>query len=206
VTSEALPPWVMTGAPLVLFVFGLGFLAANIKLIVDLVRFQTRKRTALLVWEAPKPRFYAFNLALGVACGVLLAVEMFMLKRPIRDLFGETMMFIYYGYTFPLSTRISRGFYRDGVWSDSGFMRWARIAAVSWKDTHADAVPETAQPRGTMTLVLISSVRSLARRLTVPGPVYGQARRVLLDRIKAHDIHIGGTGLDLGSRGETDGI
>jgi hypothetical protein len=206
VTQEALPPWVMTGAPLVLFVFGLGFLAANVKLIVDLVRFQTRKRTALLVWEAPKPRFYAFNLALGVACGVLLAVEVFMLKRPIRDLFGEAMMFIYYGYAFPLSTRISRGFYRDGVWSDSGFMRWARIAAVSWKEAQAEAVPETSQPRGTMTLVLISSVRSLARRLTVPGPVYGQARRVLLDRIKAHDIHIGGTGLDLGSRGETDGI
>ena len=209
-TSEALPPWVMTGAPLVLFVFGVGFLAANIKLIVDLVRFQRRKRTALLVWEAPKPRFYAFNLALGVACGVLLAVELFVLRRPIKDLFGETMMFIYYGYAFPLSTRIARGFYRDGVWSDSGFMRWARIAAVSWKDVQAVGAPEAAsepkQPKGTVTLVLISSVRNLARRLTVPGSVYGQARRVLIDRIKAHDIHIGGTGLDLGSREETDGI
>jgi hypothetical protein len=210
VSEGALPPWVMTGAPLVLFVFGLGFLAANVKLIVELVQFQTRKRTALLVWEAPKPRFYAFNLALGVACGVLLSVELFVLDRPIRHLFGEAMMFVYYGYAFPLSTRISRGFYRDGVWSDSGFMRWARIAAVSWKDGQAarapDAAPELKQPTGTVTLVLISSVRNLARRLTVPGPVYGQARRVLLDRIKAHDIHIGGTGLDLGSRGETDGI
>jgi hypothetical protein len=205
-TREALPPWVMTGAPLVLFVFGLGFLAANIKLIIELAQFQTRKRTALLVWEAPKPRFYAFNLALGVACGVLLSVELFVLDRPLRQLFGEAMMFVYYGYAFPLSTRISRGFYRDGVWSDSGFMRWARIAAVSWKDAHAEVAPEAPQPRGTVTLVLISSVRNLARRLTVPGPVYGQARRVLLDRIKAHDIHIGGTGLDLGSREETDGI
>jgi hypothetical protein len=57
-----------------------------------------------------------------------------------------------------------------------------------------------------MTLVLISRSRKVARRLIVPGRLYGEARRVLLDRIKAHDVHIGGTGLDLGSRGETDSI
>ena len=51
-----------------------------------------------------------------------------------------------------------------------------------------------------MTLVLISHVRSIARRLDVPGHLYGQARRVLRDRIKAHDMHMGGAGLDLGSR------
>ena len=62
------------------------------------------------------------------------------------------MMFIYYGYMFPLSTRIRRGFYGDGVWSDSGFMKWSEISAVSWKE----------QP--TLTLVLISHVQSIARQ------------------------------------------
>jgi hypothetical protein len=57
-----------------------------------------------------------------------------------------------------------------------------------------------------MTLVLIARRRNVARRLVVPGPLYGEALRVLLDRIKAHDVHIGGTGLELGSRGETDSI
>jgi hypothetical protein len=104
------------------------------------------------------------------------------------------MMFVYYGYLFPLSTRISRGFYQDGVWSDSGFMPWSDISAVSWKD------------EDTVTLILISHGNSLARRLDVPGPVYGEARRVLLDRIKAHDIHIGGAGLNLGTRDEGDSI
>jgi hypothetical protein len=46
----------------------------------------------------------------------------------------------------------------------------------------------------------------VARRLVVPGRLYGEARRVLLDRIKAHDIQFGGTGLELGSRDETGGV
>ena len=96
------------------------------------------------------------------------------------------MMFVYYGYAFPLSTRIARGFYGDGVWSDSGFMRWGQISAVSWKE------------EGRVTLILISHFRNIARRLEVPAHLYGQARRVLRDKVKAHDIHIAGAGSDLG--------
>ena len=47
---------------------------------------------------------------------------------------------------------------------------------------------------------------SIARRLEIPGHLYGQARRVLRDKIKAHDISMGGAGLDLGSRDEQDPI
>jgi hypothetical protein len=42
--------------------------------------------------------------------------------------------------------------------------------------------------------------------MQVPGHLYGEARRLLQDRIKAHDIHIGGAGLDLGSRSEADAV
>ena len=73
-------------------------------------------------------------------------------------------------------------------------MPWSQISAVSWKD------------EGTVTLILISHGNSLARRLEIPGPQYGEARRVLLDRIKAHDIHMGGAGLNLGTREEKDSI
>jgi hypothetical protein len=178
----------------VLFVLGVGFLAANVKIIVDLLRFHARKRSALLIWQNPKPRFYGFNLGLGVVFGLLIAVKVFVQHRSPGQLFGETMMFVYYGYAFPLSTRIARGFYRDGVWSDTGFLRWAQISAVSWKE------------EGTVTLVLISHFRNMARRLHVPGHLYGQARRVLRDRVKAHDMHIGGSGLDLGSRDAGDAV
>lgn len=178
----------------ILFLFGLGFLAANIKVGVEFLQFRLRKRTALLTWEAAKPPYYLFSLALGVALGLLLAFEAFVQRRPPDQLFGEAMMFVYYGYATPLSSRIARGFYRDGVWSDSGFMRWGQISAVSWKE------------EDTVALVLVSHFRNLARTLVIPGPFYGQARRLLRDKVKAHDIHIGGTGLDLGSRDETDAV
>jgi hypothetical protein len=177
-----------------LFFFGIGFFAANLKAVADLLRFQSRKRTALLIWQNPKPRFYGFSLFLGVVLGLLFAFKLFVQHRPPSSLFGEAMMFVYYGYTVPLSTRISRGFYRDGVWSDSGFMRWSQISAVAWKD------------EGQVTLVLISHLKSMARHLRVPGHLYGQARRLLRDKVAAHDIHIGGAGLDLGARDEKDTI
>ena len=113
---------------------------------------------------------------------------------PLRFLLGESMMFVYYGYALPLSTRIARGFYEDGIWSDTGFMTWAQISAVSWKE------------EGSVTLILISHFRNIAKRLEVPGNLYGQARRLLRDQIKAHAMHIGGTGLDLGSRDEADAV
>ena len=180
--------------PRLLLLFGLGFLVANIRLGASLWAYRRRLRTALLIWQGDKPRYYSFSLALGVVLGVLLIIEAFVLRRSSRSIFGEAMMFIYYGYMFPLSTRIRRGFYGDGVWSDSGFMNWSEISAVSWKE----------EP--TLTLVLISHVQSIARRLNVPGHLYGQARRLLRDRIKEHEIHMGGTGLDLGARDDRDAI
>ena len=193
-TPEELVPWFAWAAPRLLFLFGLGFLAANLKLVADLVRFHRRKRSALLTWEGPKPKSYGFSLALGVALGLLIAFKFFLLRWRPEQLFGETMMFLYYGYTFPLSTRIARGFYRDGVWSDSGFMRWAQISALSWNE--GDRV----------TLILVSHFRNIARRLEIPGHLDGQARRLLRDRITAHDIQMGGTGLDLGGRDERDRV
>lgn len=180
--------------PRILFLFGVGFLLANVKVIADLLRFRLRRRSALLIWERPKPRFYGLSLALAVVLGGLLLFKVFVQHRPPTQVFGEAMMFVYYGYALPLSTRIARGFYHDGIWADGGFLRWAQISAVSWKEEDA------------ITLVLISRFRQIARRLEVPGHLYGQARRLLRDKVKAHDVHIGGAGLDLGSRDEADAV
>jgi hypothetical protein len=73
-------------------------------------------------------------------------------------------------------------------------MRWSEISAVSWKEG------------ATVTLVLISHAANVARHLEIPGNLYGQARRLLRDRITAHDIQIGGAGLDLGSRDGRDTV
>ena len=181
--------------PQLMFVFGLGFFAANVKVTTDLLRFLRRKSSAVLIWENPKPRFYGFALALGAVLGLLVVIKIFVLGRTPQELFGEVMMFLYFGYAVPLSTRIARGFYRDGVWSDSGFMPWGQIQAVSWKEEDES-----------VTLMLVSHFKSIARRLEVPGHLYGQARRVLRDKVKAQDIHMGRSGLDLGSRRDEDTV
>jgi hypothetical protein len=181
-------------APRLLVLFGIGFLFANVRLGLELLHYWRRRRATLLTWTGDKPRFYGLNLALGVVFAVLIVLKAFILRRPLDQLFGEAMMLLYYGYLFPLSVRIERGFYRDGVWSDTGFMRWDDVSAVSWKD-------------GTpVTLVLISDRRHVGRRLVVPGPLYGEVRRLLRDRIQSHGLHIGGAGLDLGSRDERDTV
>ena len=56
----------------------------------------------------------------------------------------------------------------------------------------------------TVSLVVISRLKNLARTLKVPVEHYGAARRLLRDKIGEHAIHFTGTGLDLGARDERD--
>ena len=84
------------------------------------------------------------------------------------------MMFLYYGYLLPLSTRIRRGLYEDGIWTDSGFMRYTEIGGLTWK--------------GDDTLVVASRQKTLARRLRVPGVHLGEVRHFLREKIGDHAI------------------
>jgi hypothetical protein len=190
--SKTLLPWFAWAAPRVLFVLGLGFLAANLKVAVDLINYRRRRQKALLTWPGPRPVYYRLNILLAVTLGLLLAAKL--VRGEPERAFGEAMMFVYYGCLFPLSVRIARGFYGDGIWSDSGFMRWAQISAISWKE------------EGRISLILISHFRNIARRLEVPANLYGQARRVLQDKVREHALRIGGSGLDLGSRAGDDAV
>ncbi len=178
-----------------LFFFGIGFFAANVKVGTDLLRYQRRRRSALLIWQTPKPRHYHFSLALGAILLSLFVFKLFVQHRQLNTLSGEAMMSVYYLLAVPLSTRIARGFYEDGIWSDTGFMPWSQISAVSWREEG-----------GITLLILVSHLKSIARHVQVPGHLYGQARRVLRDKVQAHDIHIGGAGLDLGTRDDRDTI
>ena len=55
-----------------------------------------------------------------------------------------------------------------------------------------------------VTLVLIDRERPFARRLVVPDRHFGEARRVLRDKIAVHDIHFTGKSLDLSEHDERD--
>ena len=186
---------IVQAAPRILLLLGVGFLIANVRIGVEGIRFLKRRSSAILTWRGPKPRYYGMQLGLGVVLGLLLlfnAWRAYRLRQLTPQLFGVGMMFLYYGYAMPLSQRIGRGFYADGIWSESGFVPYWKIGAVSWREG-----PETA-------LVIVSRLRNLARRLIVPGVHYAAARRLLRDKIAAHDIHFTGTGLDLGERDERD--
>ena len=106
------------------------------------------------------------------------------------------MMLVYYGYAVPLSLKIGRGFYQDGIWADGGFIPYARIGGLAWREGLT----------GQATLVVIYRGRAFARRLAVPDAHYGAARRLLRDRIAAHDIHFTGKSLDLGMRDEREDV
>ena len=187
-------------APRILVLLGVGFLVANVRIALEALKFFRRRSSALLTWRGQKPSYYGLQLALGVILGLLLTYDVLVVYRSQiliqhdvpPQLFGIMMMFLYYGYLMPLSVRIGRGFYADGIWSESGFVPYWKIGAVSWREGEEIA------------LVIVSRLRNLARRLVVPGIHYAAARRLLRDKIAAHDIQLLRTGLELGMHDDRD--
>jgi hypothetical protein len=180
--------------PKVLIVLGFGFAVANARLLLQFVRFLRLRSSAVLTWPAGRPAHSYFFAALAGALGLLIIVKLVIQHQTPSNVFGESMMLLYYGYAAPLSWRIGRGFYQDGIWSDSGFMRYAEIGGLTWREDEQ------------ITLVVISRARRLARRLVVPLDMYGEARRLLRDHIATHDIHFSGQTLDLGGHDEREDV
>jgi hypothetical protein len=180
---------------------GAGFLVANARLGVQYLRFVKRRRRALLTWRGLKPPYYVMQLAIGVFLGVILIYNVARVYRVYRAfrvdsrIFGQAMMFLYYAYLFPLSRSIARGFYEDGIWTESAFVPYGDVGGITWREGEHEVV-----------LVVTSRLRNLARRLIVPTSEYGGARRVLRDKIAKHDIHFSGTGLDLLDHDEREDI
>ncbi|HEY7501159.1 MAG TPA: hypothetical protein VH740_21735 [Vicinamibacterales bacterium] len=179
-----------------LILLGVGFLVANVRLFAQFARFLKIRSSALLTWPGRKPPFYGLLLVLGAVLAVLIVYKLAVLKQhPIR-VFGETMMLVYYGYALPLSLKIGRGFYQDGIWAESGFIPYSRIGGLRWREDGHQHV----------TLVMIYRMRAFARQLVVPERYYGAARRLLRDKIAAHDIHFTGKALDLGMHDEREDV
>lgn len=180
--------------PYVLLVLGLGFLAANVRLTFQIVQYLRMRSSAILTWPGRKPPMYALLLVLGAVLAALIVYKLAVLRFKPADVFGETMMLVYYAWLFPLSLKIGRGFYSDGIWADTGYIPYSRIGGLTWREGEQ------------VTLVLMYRMRAFARRLVVPEVYYGEARRVLRDKIAAHDIHFTGKSLDLGVHDERDDV
>jgi hypothetical protein len=174
---------------------GLLFVIVNTRVASELIQWIRRRPKAILVWPSRKPPYYAMSLAIGVALGILLFVTVFVVPRPAAAVFGVALLFAYYGYLLPLSTRLGRGLYEDGIWTDSGFMHYVEIGGLTWKTAEAQ------------TLILASRTRTLARRLLVPGPYLGEVRRLLREKIGSHAIEVGdGPGLHLGGHDARESV
>lgn len=184
----------MEQLPRVLFVLGVGFLVANLRLLFQFIRFARIRSSAILTWPGHKPPMYGMLLILGALLAVVIVCKLAYLHQHPKQVFGESMMLVYYGYALPLSLKIGRGFYADGIWADSGFVPYSHIGGLTWREGEQ------------ITLVLMYRMRNFARRLVVPDRYYGAARRVLRDRIAAHDIHFTGKSLDLGLHDERDDV
>jgi hypothetical protein len=173
---------------------GAGFLVFNLYLFFQYFRNRRLQPSALVTWPPPKPPLYRLFLWVGAVLAIVIFYKLAVLKLPPQFVFGETMMLVYYVYAMPLSLQIRRGLYEDGIWSDAGFIAYQNIGGLTWR--------EGDQP----ILVILYRWRTFARRLSVPEPLYGATRRVLRDKIAAHEIHFTGKPLDLGLHDERDDV
>lgn len=177
-----------------LIALGVAFVIVDLRVGLEILRWIRQRGHARVVWSAPRPPFYFVNLAIGVMLGVLLLVTV-LLGRPSTSIFGVAMMFGYYGYLLPLSTRIRRGLYDDGMWTDGGFIRYDAIGGVAWEGD------------GSRSLIVALRRSATGRRLAVPGPCLGEVRRILREKIGSHAIPVDeGPGIHLGSRDTRESV
>lgn len=175
----------------ILILLGAAFLVVNARVLIEYARYLRRRHAAILVWPAPRSPQYLLSLVIGFALGLLVFYKIVFIKR---QAFGETMMFIYYAYLMPLSRRIGRGFYQDGIWADTTFIPYDHVGGIKWSEGEQS-----------VTLVITSRLRTLAHKLIVPGDKYGAARRLLRDKIGEHAIQLA-PGLDLGGHDEREDV
>ncbi len=177
-----------------LYLIGVGFLLINLRLFFQYYRYTRLRRSAILTWAGPRPPLYRLFLWVGAVLAILIFYKLAVLRLHPRDVFGETMMLVYYVYALPLAQKTGRGLYEDGIWTEGGFIPYANIGGLTWREGN--------QP----TLVVLYRWRSFARKLVVPQVYYAEARRVLRDKIAAHDIHFTGKTFELGLHDERDDV
>lgn len=177
-----------------LLALGIGFLLVNLRFLFQFLKYRKLRRSAILTWPGAKPKLYALQLAFPVVFTIIIAVKLLVWRMSPINTFGEFMMLLYYGYAVPLGVRIGRGFYEQGLWLEDGFLPYSQIGRIAWREGPP------------LTLLVIPRMKGLARRLEVPQRYYGEARRLLRDRVARKDIQFGEKSLDLGSHDQREDL
>ena len=146
------------------------------------LRFRRMRTSAVLTW--PARRSFHFALGLG-AVSLAVAILNTSLDRPFAHLYGQYATAAYFILMVPLSSRIRLGLYRDGIWADTGFLPYARIGRMAFREG-----PE-------IVLLLLQRGAARAFRLVVPAEEYGAVRKVLEEKIRERvlDVETGILGL-----------
>lgn len=138
--------------------------------------FRRLRPTALLTWRG-RSRHLRLLVALGV---VSLGVAAFnrSLDRPFHHVYSQAVMAAYFILMVPLVSHIDVGLYRDGVWADTGFLRYEKIGRLAFLET-----PE-------IVLVMVPRGRSGTFRLPVPRSEYGAVRKVIEEKIRSRALRM----------------
>ena len=140
------------------------------------LRFRRVRPTALLTWPVARPAYLRSLVALGVV-NVILTVLNGFLHRPVHHVVSLGLMALYFVLMVPLASRIELGLYRDGVWADAGFLPYARIGRMAFRES-----PE-------IVLVLLPRRGSGSFRLPVPPGEYGAVRKLLEEKIRTRALN-----------------
>jgi len=163
---------------------GIYFLVLLTRGLLGYQHFQKVRPTAVLTWPVPRPSNYGLLVGLGVTSLVLAAVNL-ALGRPLHHVLALFLMALYFVVMVPLARRIQLGLYRDGVWADTGFLPYAEIARLAFREGEE------------IVLVLLQRGSRAAFRLPVPPAEYGAVRRFLQDKVRSHDLNMDGSILGL---------
>jgi hypothetical protein len=139
------------------------------------LRFLRMRQSAVLTWRARRP--FHFALVLGVV-SLAVAVLNTSLDRPFLHLYGQYATAVYFILMVPLSARIRLGLYRDGVWADTGFLPYARIGRMAFREG-----PE-------IVLLLLQRGAARAFRLVVPPEEYGAVRKLLEEKVRERVVNV----------------
>lgn len=157
---------------------GLYFSVLLVRGLLGYMRFRRVRPTAVLTWPVRPPSHLPFLLGLGVVATILTFVNGY-LDRPFHHVYSQAVMALYFMFMVPLSARIHLGFYRDGVWADAGFLPYAKIGRMAFREG-----------REIVLILLPRGGGSHSFRLPVPPEEYSAVRKVLEEKIRARVVNV----------------
>ena len=153
------------------------FSVAVARTLAGYLLFLKVRPTALLTWPGRRPAHFPLLIVLGFVAAALTVING-TLDRPFHHVYSQGVMAVYFMVMVPLSARIQVGLYRDGVWTDAGFLRYDKIGRMAFRET-----PE-------IVLILVPRGRSGPFRLPVPSSEYGAVRKILEEKIRTRVVNV----------------